>query len=89
MPESRLALVDRLLAEPPAIHAMEPGDDPQMGVWSTDRDCYLLLAETAGPGSCTLETGSGLSTVLLAAVGAHHTCVTPATRFETPDVPRQ
>jgi len=76
--ESGVELVDRLLAEPPAIHAMEPGDDPQLGVWSTDRDCYLLLAEAATPGSCTLETGSGLSTIVLTALGARHTCVTPA-----------
>jgi predicted O-methyltransferase YrrM len=78
VPESPATLVDRLLAEPPAIHAMDLSDDPQLGVWSTDRDCYLLLVENAGPEAHTLETGSGLSTVLLAAVGARHTCITPA-----------
>jgi hypothetical protein len=72
------ALVDRLLADPPAVHAMDFSDDPKIGVWSTDRDCYLLLADHVGPSSCTLETGSGLSTVVLAALGARHTCVTPA-----------
>jgi predicted O-methyltransferase YrrM len=76
--ESDAALVDGLLAEPPVVHAMDRSDDPELGVWSTDRDCYLLLAEHAGPGARTLETGSGLSTVLLAAIGARHTCVTPA-----------
>ena len=39
---------------------------------------YMLLAEEAGPGTRSLETGSGLSTVLLAALGAQHTCVTPS-----------
>ncbi|MCU1427034.1 MAG: class SAM-dependent methyltransferase [Actinomycetia bacterium] len=72
------ALIDRLLADPPAVHAMQAGDDPEIGIWSTDRDCYLLLAEHAGPDTHTLETGSGVSTVLFAALGARHTCVTPA-----------
>jgi hypothetical protein len=70
--------VDTLLADPPAVHAMQAGDDPEIGLWSTDRDCYLLLAEHARPNSQTLETGSGLSTVLFAAIGVEHTCVTPA-----------
>lgn len=78
VPESAVALVDRLLADPPAVHDMDLSDNPAVGIWSTDRDCYLLLAESSGPGTDTLETGSGLSTVLLAAVGARHTCVTPA-----------
>ena len=51
---------------------------PELGVWSTDRDCYVFIAETVGPGARTLETGSGLSTVLLASLGASHTAVTPA-----------
>jgi predicted O-methyltransferase YrrM len=72
------ALVDRLLADPPAVHAMAAGPDADIGLWSTDRDCYVLLAETVRPGMHTLETGSGLSTVLLAAAGADHTCVTPS-----------
>src|SRR4051794_28957762 len=78
MAPSAVDLVDRLLREPPAVHAMDLSDDPAIGVWSTARDCYLLLAENAGPGMQTLETGSGLSTILLAALGARHTCVTPA-----------
>src|SRR5262249_4606971 len=42
-----------------------------------DRDCYELLARSCGPGSRTLETGLGISTVLLIRLGAQHTCVTP------------
>jgi predicted O-methyltransferase YrrM len=76
--EAAPALLDRLLADPPAVHAMQVGDDPEIGIWSTDRDCYELLADHASPVARTLETGSGLSTVLLAALGAQHTCVTPA-----------
>jgi predicted O-methyltransferase YrrM len=78
VPPTAAALVDRLLADPPAVHAMDRSDDPELGLWSTDRDCYLLLADQVTPGARTLETGSGLSTIVLAAVGARHTCVTPA-----------
>jgi len=78
VPESATALVDRLLADPPAVHDMDLSPHPKVGLWPTDRDCYLLLAENTGPGTDTLETGSGLSTILFAGVGARHTCVTPA-----------
>jgi len=71
-------LVDRLLADPPVVHAMAEGAGAELGLWSTDRDCYLLLAESVGPGALTLETGSGLSTVLFTAAGARHHCVTPS-----------
>jgi predicted O-methyltransferase YrrM len=57
---------------------MDAGPDPDVGLWSTDRECYLLIADTVAPGMQTLETGSGLSTVLFAAAGAEHTCVTPS-----------
>lgn len=47
-------------------------------MWSTDESCYRFIAETARPRMRTLETGSGLSTALFAALGTDHTCVTPA-----------
>jgi predicted O-methyltransferase YrrM len=78
LPQTASALVDRIFAEPPRIHAMDTSDDPALGVWSTDHDCYVLLAGHIGPGKRTLETGSGVSTVLFAAAGARHTSVTPA-----------
>ena len=72
-------LVDRLLADPPAVHAMDRTAAPRIGVWSTDRDCYEFLADRVTPGRTrSLETGSGISTVLLAGLGAAHTCVTPS-----------
>jgi predicted O-methyltransferase YrrM len=75
---SPAGVVDRLLADPPRVHAMDFSAAPAIGVWSTDRDCYDLLAQWTHPGSRSLETGSGLSTVLFAALGAVHTCVTPS-----------
>jgi predicted O-methyltransferase YrrM len=78
---SRQAIVDRVLATPPAVHHMSYedclNDLPVSGVWSTEESCYRFLAEQCQPGNHTLETGSGVSTILFAAWGAVHTCVTP------------
>jgi hypothetical protein len=73
---ARLAVVDRVLADPPGVHPMGDGPDAPLGVWSTEPGCYRLLAEHCPPGARTLETGSGLSTVLFAALGADHICCT-------------
>lgn len=73
---SRLAVVDDLLADPPAVHTMDFSADPELGVWSTEPSCYRLLAEHCGPGTRTLETGCGASTVLFTAFGAEHVCCT-------------
>ena len=64
--------VNEIIADPPIVHPDAPG-----GVWSTDADCYELIAGRIGPGSRTIETGCGISTAVFAAQGALHTCVTP------------
>ena len=61
-----------IIADPPIVHPDAPG-----GVWSTDADCYELIAARVGPGSRTIETGCGISTAVFASRGAHHICVTP------------
>jgi glycosyltransferase involved in cell wall biosynthesis len=76
----RQAVVDRLLANPPVVHYMSFEDLKEghlTGVWSTEESCYRFLAERCRPGSRTLETGSGMSTILFAAWGAEHRCITP------------
>jgi predicted O-methyltransferase YrrM len=64
-------LVDRVMADPPAVHPGAPGD-----VWSTDRDAYVLLASLIGPGTRTIETGCGTSTAIFAVRGSEHLCAT-------------
>jgi len=65
----RIAAIERVLADPPQVH-------PEAnGVWSTDPACYEYMATLASPGSRTLETGLGVSTVLFALWGCRHTCV--------------
>lgn len=48
------------------------------GPWPSAPELYAFLSRHVGPGARTLETGCGASTVLLAAWGAEHTCVTPS-----------
>ncbi len=70
----RLAAIDDVTADPPQVHAYS--GTAQTGVWGTVPACYRFLAEHVGPGTRTLETGLGASTVLFTRWGAEHTCVT-------------
>lgn len=64
-----------LLRDAPAFHQ----DEGQRPVSLHAAAEVLAVIEAAvQPGSRTLETGAGLSTVVFAARGAEHTCVTPA-----------
>lgn len=71
-------MVERLLADPPVVHIIDTPEGKRPGVWSTEESCYRFMARVVRPGMRTLETGSGLSTALFAALGTEHTCVTPA-----------
>jgi predicted O-methyltransferase YrrM len=77
MLDSAAAVIDELLADPPALHAEAAGDDGTREIWPTDRERYRFIAEYTCPALRTLETGAGLSTIVFAATGARHTCVTP------------
>jgi predicted O-methyltransferase YrrM len=66
--------LQRLIRDAPPFHV-----DPQgrSVLWGSSEDLLRFLDEHTGPTSRTLETGAGLSTVVFAASGAAHTCVTP------------
>ncbi len=70
----RLAIVARVLESPPAVHPSAPNGK----VWRTDRRCYEFMASQVRPGSRTLETGAGVSTVLFTAWGCRHIAVVPS-----------
>ncbi len=74
--DARLAVVDRFVASPPTIHP----EAENGAVWSTEVSCYRFMARNLQPGSRTLETGAGLSTVLFAAWGCDHLSIVPFER---------
>lgn len=65
------------MSDPPQVHAMDGEHlaDTRLGVYSTSRRCYELMAEVCTSESATLETGCGISTVLLTRIGTTHTSV--------------
>jgi hypothetical protein len=77
LPREPARVVDALLTDPPVVHAMDTSADPPLGLWATEASCYRFIADTCQPGWSTIETGAGASTLIFAATGAHHTCVTP------------
>ena len=69
----------RIMATRPELHALHgEGSDGPMGLWVADVSLHELLADEVRPGARSLETGLGLSTALLVAAGAEHTCVVDA-----------
>ena len=65
-------LTDQLRREPPGLHA--GGEE----YWGLAWEALAWLEREVRPGMATLETGSGASTLVLAAAGADHVAVTPA-----------
>jgi predicted O-methyltransferase YrrM len=62
--------LEELLADPPRVHPEAP-----LEVWVSERSLYELLIEEVGHGARTVETGLGISTALLASLGAQHICI--------------
>ena len=65
-------LTDQLRRDPPGLHA--GGSE----YWGLAWDALAWLEGEVRPGTATLETGSGASTLVFAAGGADHVSVTPA-----------
>ena len=68
------AAMERLLADRPVVHRKVSGEPV---CWGLDARVLRWLHETVRPGWRTLETGCGMSTLVLAIGGAVHTCVVP------------
>jgi hypothetical protein len=66
--------VNQLLVQRPLLQRDQFG---QPAYWAVAEDVAKLLDAELKPGSQTLETGAGVSTVIFAMKGAHHTCVVP------------
>jgi Methyltransferase domain len=62
-----------LLNDPPKVHPY----NGQLLAWGLPRPALDFIDEHVTEGSKTLETGSGLSTILFALKGASHLCITP------------
>ncbi|MHC1766862.1 MAG: class I SAM-dependent methyltransferase [Verrucomicrobiia bacterium] len=65
-----------LIAKKPGIHAYPPG---QLSFFSLPEEVLEYLADHSSAEEQTLETGLGASTIVFAAVGSNHICITPAT----------
>jgi hypothetical protein len=66
--------LEKVLSNPPKLH--EDGGK-LISDWRIDDATCVALSERLKPGLKTLETGGGLSTIIFAANGCHHTCVMP------------
>jgi hypothetical protein len=66
--------LQELLALQPRVHDDGSGNPTSWGLYE---DALRFIEERVPDGARTLETGEGLSTILLAAKGCHHTAVTP------------
>ena len=62
--------IELLASDPPSVHENAP-----QGVWAAAQDCLDFLGATLRPGSRTLETGCGATTIVFAAAGTAHTAV--------------
>ena len=67
--------VQQVLSDAPDIHGGEGSAD--LVTYGLTPTALNYIAGLATPGSATLETGSGFSTIVLAMSGARHTCIVP------------
>jgi hypothetical protein len=68
------ARIERLVANPPLLHRDGAGNPANYGI---DPLLVPYLREYVRPGGNTMETGSGISTIVFLLLGACHSSVTP------------
>ena len=71
---SRLVDLEEILGDPPKIHDWGTPAPISSGL---PREAYEHVSEKIRDGACTLETGTGISTVLFACKRTHHICIAP------------
>ncbi len=74
---SEESIFDLILKDRPQLH------DSGNVCYGISTQALRALWELAKPGSQTVETGAGLSTIILAARGCNHTCITPSSEEVT------
>ena len=74
MVSEREQRVHKLLDKPPALHMNDRGELVNLQI---DPKLVPHLRDAVVPGARTMETGSGVSTIVLLALGARHTSISP------------
>ena len=64
----------RLLDHPPLLHVNEAGE---LTNFQIDPKLVPFLRDAAPPGTRSMETGAGLSTIVMLLLGARHTSISP------------
>ena len=65
----------KLMADPPLLHKKASGEEIS---WQLSDEILHFINQNVGENSTTLETGAGVSTILFAIKGSHHTCINPS-----------
>jgi hypothetical protein len=77
---------EEILANPPKLHTFKASLATPEGMfrsgelisrWKLSDEELMFLKSRVRPGSKTLETGAGCSTIVFALLGAKHTCIVP------------
>ena len=63
-----------LLENPPLIHEEGSGE---LTSWQLSNEVLHYINNNISEDSVTLETGTGISTILFAIKSSHHTCINP------------